>query len=271
MLSEVILNSITPMSLKILNPEPGALVQVKSISGLSPTDFTLFTGSYSTQGGYYQGRRVGSRNLVFQLRLKPDYRNGISVSDIRDLLQEQFITPYPGGHLLQFIFVDPQKPNRVITGVLEKFESDPFAKDTSVSISVICPDPFIRAQVPTILLNAGGWVTTVVSYEGQAPTGAIFTIKMVSNSSTGMSVRIGDEALRLNRNLSTNQIITISTVEGDRWVKVDGVDVMNSLTSTSKWTQLYPNDNSVTTWGIYPGDGRSVITKIEYSALWWGV
>ena len=272
MLTEVILNSANPMSLKFTDASPTDLVAIKSISGLAPVDFTLFTGQFASDGGYYQGRRLGVRNPVFTLRLKPDYATGVSVAEIRELLQAQYFTPTPGSDGLQMVFKDPEKPDRFLTGVVEKFESDLFTKETTVQVSVICPQPLFTSVDPTVLTApGGGWATVVVPYDGLAPTGFKWTGEVNTSSLAEVKLQNGSQTMRLVGPFALNTVIEVDSNDRARSIKVNGVNRLAVMAPESRWLKFSPGGNTIVTFGSTAGDGLVTTTKIEFQSKWWGV
>lgn len=271
MLQQVILQSSTPMTLEIGNANPDEILILKSISGLTPADLTLFTGDYAGPGGYYQGRRASKRNPVFNFKLNENYEEDIVISDVRELLYRTFYEPQALTDGLQVTLIDDRKPDRYFICYAEKWDGEIFEQKPSAGVSTLCVDPYLRSVLETEEVNAGGWVSTPLDYEGSTDTGIEVIIKVTSITNQ-VVFSIDGELMTLSKpsNFAVNDLITINTEEGSRAIKLNGSDVMALLTADSEWIQLTAQDTTLSTYGTVVGDGKSVITSYKYRAAWWG-
>ena len=117
--------------LSLLDPY-GMGLAVLNITGLGPVKTDLRITNYGAQsGGYYNGSRVGTRNIVFTLKpLGPDIeyvrRWAYKLMDVEEHISMVFVTDYG---------------DRRIDGYVESFEADIFSKNELFTVSVICPRP----------------------------------------------------------------------------------------------------------------------------------
>lgn len=272
MLTQVVLQTANPMTFEIAAADPDEIIILKSISGLSPADVTLFTGDFSKNGGYYQGRRVGTRNPVFNLKLNPDYENDIEVSDIREMLYRQFLEPQPNSDGVQVLLVDDRKPDRYFIGFTEKFPADIFEQSTKAQISMLCVDPMLKSALETTDSNPTGWVSVPVAYDGSADTGIEVTMK-VAVADTQMTLENNGMEMKLVKatDFAVDDVIYINTKQGERQITLNGVDVMALLTGDSTWITLNQSGNTLQAYGTVPSDGFAVVTDYTYRSEWWGV
>lgn len=270
MLQQVILETANPMTLEIGNVDPNEILILTSISGLSPTDVTLFTGEYARSGGYYQGRRTGMRNPVFNFKLNEDYANDIDISDVRDILYRQFLEPQADSDAVQVRLVDNKRPDRYMICYTEKFPTEIFAQRPIAQISTISTDPYLFSVAETIGTNAGGWLTLPIAYDGSADTGIQLTIKVQSATDT-ITIQNNAQLMVLEGSFVAGDIVTINTVLGSRSIKLNGVDAMAALTATSIWVYLTQVANVFKVYGVVPSDGLAVATEYRYRAEWWGI
>jgi hypothetical protein len=170
-LTQIDVMSDTAFELPILGVTPKNSLLIKKVTGLNPPDRSLFIGDYSQDGGLYQGRRVGSRNVVFTIDLNPNPALGETVQTLREGLYKAFIDPQVDGDYLKLLLHDDQNRQIYLVGYCEKFETDLFSSDTLCQISMICPDPYLRDNQDTILTHPTGWVTVPFTYQGTAETG----------------------------------------------------------------------------------------------------
>jgi hypothetical protein len=270
MLTQVILETSDPMTFNIDAADPDEIVILKSISGLTPGDVNLFTGDFARNGGYYQGRRVGQRFPVFNLKLNENYVDDIRISDIREMLYRQFYEPQANSDGVQVKLVDDRKPDRYFIGYTDKWQGDIFSKDTSAQISTVCVDAFLQSVAETTLTTPGGWLTVPILYDGTADTGIELSLKVVGTTST-IVVENNDQTMVLEGSFVADDIVTINTIEGQRAIKLNDVDVMASLTAASDWLALKAANNLLKVYGSVAGDGKVVATSYTYRSAWWGV
>lgn len=270
MLQQVVLNTIPPMTLNIDAVDPDEILIIKSITGLDPADVTLFTGDFSRDGGYYQGRRLGQRNPVFNFKINPDYANDIEVSDIREMLYSMFLEPSATTDGLQVTLIDDRKPTRYFIGYTEKLPADIFSRDTTAQVSMICVDPFLKSSADVQAADAVGWTSLPVDYEGSAKTGLEMTFK-IKTATAQMVIDVNGVTMTLTKAFALNDIIVVNTQIGSRKITQNGTDIMATLSPASKWIQLRKGINTVKTYGSVVNDGKVAMTAYNYRAAWWGI
>ena len=115
----------------------------------------------------------------------------------------------------------------------------------------------------------------MVDSESEAKTGFITTISfkesvsgvIIANATTG-------QKMMLNGSYSNGDVLEISTIQGDKYVKLNGNNALGSwyTNSSNEWVELMNGDNYIS---ITNGAGQetmvnSIIT-IEYPVLYMGV
>jgi hypothetical protein len=270
MLTQVVLQTSNPMTFNIEEADPDEILVIKSISGLTPADVTLFTGDFARNGGYYQGRRTGKRNPVIVFKMNPDYEQDIEVSDIREMLYQQFYEPQAFSDGVQVLLRDDRKPDRYFVGYTEKYAGEIFDKSTEAQISLVCVDPFILSTEETTGSDAAGWTTLPLTYDGSADAGLDMTF-LVKTATNSMTVDLNGQKMVLNKAFAVNDVIEINTVEGSRAIRQNGTDVMVALASGSDWIQLTEKDNIFKIYGTAEGDGKVVMTSYTFRSAWWGI
>lgn len=218
MLTQIDVKSEDEFELPILGITPKSSFLIQKVTGLNPPDRSLFIGDYSQDGGIYQGRRVGSRNVVFTINLNPNPALGETVSSLRESLYKAFIDPQVDGDYLKLVLHDEQGRQRYLVGYCEKFESEIFDVETMCQISMICPDPYLRDETPTIRESDPGWTSFPYAYEGTAETGFIVRI-YATTSTSAITLRNNSKTMMLDQsttNYASGDIITINTIRGYR-------------------------------------------------------
>lgn len=270
MLQQVVLHADAPMTLDIDGVDPDEIIIIQSISGLDPADVTLFTGEYSRDGGYYQGRRSGTRNVVFNLKLNPNYKDDIEVSDIREMLYAMFYEPSEDGDQLQVTLKDDRKPDRYLFGVTEKMPAEIFSRDTKAQVSMLCVDPFLKSVDAFNYVDAVGWTSLPIEYEGSAKAGLIMDLK-VKTATAVLNLELGNIKMTLTKAFAVNDLIEINTIPGERYIRLNGVDIMAALTSGPEWVRLRKGINDFKVYGGVDGDGKVALMEYRYREAWWGV
>jgi len=273
MLQQVVIEAATPKTFNIENVDPADQYIITNISGLDPADVTLFTGEFARAGGYYQGRRTGQRNVVIDLKLNPDYTGGMGASDLREELYSLFFEPFATSDGVPMRFVDSKKPDRRLVGYVEKMPAPLFERDTKAQISLICVDPFFLSVNPVTASDAAGWATIPITYDGTARRGLSLTIT-VKTATPSINIDINGVVMTLTKtsgNFAVNDVITINTVEGSRYIRQNGTDIMALLTSASKWLQLSKGINTVKVYGTAVGDGKAVLSSYTFTDAWRGI
>jgi len=287
MLSRVVVQSETPLYLELENARPSDPIIVDKIDGLDPPDIDLFLGDYARDGGWYSGRRVGKRNPVFALTLNPDpdHENpeNHTVANIRERLYRAFIDPRRVGDDVRVDLIDDEKPPRYLSGFTEKLESGIFSKETEMTISMICPNPYIYNVDETVKDSNGP--TVLFPYEGTAETGVEVYLTITSNTPV-VSVKINDGIpITLNFAFQTGDLIYINTRRGERKIRLTrgGVDsnILYSMTADSRWLELHrvvpiPISNplglsTMVVYGSSLSNSIANITKIKSRGAWWGI
>jgi hypothetical protein len=209
--------SETPLEMPILGVTTKSSLLVQKVTGLNPPDRSLFIGDYSQDGGLYQGRRVGSRNVVFMINLNPNPALGETVSSLRQILYKSFIDPQVDGDYLKVVLVDEDGNEKYLVGYCEKFESDLFDVETLCQISMVCPDPYIRANQASVYELDEGWISFPYIYEGTAETGFEVRIYMTANANN-VTLYNNGKVMQLNNTdgYKFGDIILINTSRGQR-------------------------------------------------------
>ena len=223
MLTQIDVMSDNGFEMPILGVTPKNSLLIQKVTGLNPPDRSLFIGDYSQDGGLYQGRRVGSRNVVFTINLNPNPALGETVQTLREDLYKAFIDPQVEGDDLKLLLHDDNNREIYLVGYCEKFESDIFASDTMCQISMICPDPYLRDNEDTILTQPTGWVQVPFTYQGSAETGFIVRI-YVTTMTNSITLYNNRKVLQLKYpsggNYLVGDIITINTIRGQRSISL---------------------------------------------------
>lgn len=270
MLTQVVIQSSSPTTLNVEDVDPDEILILKNITGLSAKGLTLFTGEFARDGGYYQGRRAGRRNPVFTFKLNPNYAEDIEVSDIRELLYKMFLQPQVGSDAVQVLLKDDRKPDRYFIGYTEDIDTEMFSKTQTAMVSMLCTDPYLRSADEISDSDVAGWISVPLVYDGSAETGLELELKVITANSQ-ITVDLNGQLMVLTGTFAVNDIITINTSQGERYIRKNGVDIMASLSSASRWHALSAVANTLKVYSTVENDGKVRAMSYSYRSAWWGI
>ena len=230
-------------------------VVITGIEGLAPPAATITTSVVSMHdGAKFNNSRVEPRNIVIHLRLTND------VEKTRILLYKYF-------RIKQWCKIYYANDHRRVycEGYVESFENDRFALSNEVQISIICPVPWFK-EIDEIVFNMSELtsafefpfaidaigvefsslsenVLTPVINSGDVETGLILEL---SSTNEVVNPRIYNadthEMIGLNFTMLAGDLIRISTVKGEKYVRLlrDGVEtnIINYLMKSPTWFQV---------------------------------
>lgn len=259
-----------PRDFTIGGVDPDDTIILKSVSGLTPSDVTLFTGDFAGNGGYYQGRRIPGRNPVFNFKLNPDYAavGGRSVSSLREELYSMFYEPTYYDEGLTVDLYDDELPTRTMKIYADKYQGDIFSQSTDVQISTQCMEPFLIGP-ETQVFPAGGTVSIPITYSGSAATGFNFQLAATATG-TAWSVSILGKTMTWSGGYVNGDVFNVGTEDGNRYIKKNGVDSLGGLTATSDWLTLSKGGGTLVSHGDAVGDGKITINEYDFTSKWWG-
>lgn len=277
MLTSIIVGTTSPTEFKIEDADPNEILIVKSITGLTGPDVTLFTGDYAGDGGYYQGRRAGAMHPTITFKMNPDYANDIEVSDIRKMLYKMFREPAATSDGVQVVLKDDRDPDRYFIAYTDKIDTEPFSQTQTAQVSMVSVYPYLLSVTPVDVVNAGGFSSVPITYDGTADVGFYVKTKIVTAVNT-VTIDLNGVTMQIvnpTGNFAVNDIIEVSTVMGSRYIRktTSGVttDIMAMLTSTSTWLQLNTASETLKVYGTAVADGKAVGTEYKYNSTWWGI
>lgn len=264
------------LALPILGVTPKESLLIRKVTGLNPPDADLFIGEYARDGGLYQGRRVGSRNVVMTIDLNPNPALGETVSGLRDLLYKTFMDPLVDADHVELVLHSDDGRVRNLYGYTEKFETEIFDEvETLAQISFICPDPYIRDLVETVHTNESAtWITVPFTYQGTAETGFEVDIH-INDDTSSLTLINNNRSMTIEHQFFAGDVVKINTNRGFRNITYTRLGVtypaISKMTYASRWLELHSQTNLMTVHGPTLGDGVAGVKTLKYRASYWGV
>ncbi len=283
----------TALGLPILGVTPKESLLIRKVTGLDAPPRDLFIGDFARDGGIYQGSRVGNRNVVMTIDLNPNPALGETVQGLRDVLYKTFMDPLVDADYVELVLHDDDNNLRNLYGYTEKLETEIFDVETLAQISMICPDPYIRDVVETVLTNASGtWLLVPFTYGGTAETGFEVEVQITSNvgvlnlTNNGKTMVITDtflagDVIYVNTNRGSRDVRKATITQADAirtahptwtlnevWTELirlgQGLPMISKLSSTSPWLELHSLTNTMTV------NASTGIKRLVYRASYWG-
>lgn len=275
MLTRIDVDSENAFYIPILGATPKDSLLVQSVTGLNPPDVTLFMGEYARDGGNYQGRRVGNRNVVITFDLNPNPALGETVPGLRKMLYKAFLDPLVDADYIKLNLHDDEEQIFYLVGYTEKIETDIFSVDTMAQVSIICPDPYIRDEVKTELSNVDGWTTVPFTYQGTAETGFEVEIEITAPTST-LTLENNGKKMIVNRALVAGDVVKINTNRGSRSMILEHASdppksIIAGMTALSPWLELHAQSNVMKVYGATTANIVAGVTYLGYRQSYWGM
>lgn len=276
MLKRVYVTNDTGDSLEIglKSPEKSGFL-ITDISGLGPVNAAINTSSISSRDGvFFNSARKSSRNIVFTFKLIGT-ETGKTIEDVRFESYKYF----PVKKNIQMIF-ETDTATVYTNGYIEKNEPDIFSKKETISVSVICPDPFFRAIDDQVTVFNGvsenfefpyenevgsrmdyGYIIQYtennIAYTGSDEPGitiymhflATATGVAIYNTRTKEFMKLDDDRITAIKGstLSAGDDLVICTSKGHKSITLTSAgeiyNLLNALTKDSSWLYLDLGDN----------------------------
>lgn len=271
MLESVVVQSANPLTLNISGANPDEMLIVKSISGLTSPRVGLYTGDYSSEGSYYQGRRGERITPVITLKMNPNYAEDVDVSDIRDLLYRTFMTPQPGSDGVRVLLKDDRRPDRFFVGYTEAIETEHFSASREVQISMVTMEPVVFSDTPVVVSGLSA-DSIEIPYDGSAPAGIRMHL-FVQVATAAIKVTMNERTLILQKATPWpyGTLVTINTRRSEREVRINNELSMPQIAQGYEWFQLDRPVNTLSAVGQDDTPGRVKILDYDYRSTWWGI
>lgn len=265
--TKVQLIGLSTVDLPIVGSQPTDPYILTNADGLGPPEVDVSIKNTLNAGGFYQGRRPQSREVVLRVGLNPDFGVGQTASDLRETLYGMLTPGY-----LDYITLNVMNEDTVLaftTGYVKKLEIVPFSADPEVQITIACVEQYLQA--PNLLYVEPPLKSTpVIDNVGTAPAGFQMTIEFTANLVTWSLTHVSGAKMAFVYNFLIGDILKIDTRPGSRgiWLTRGLVttNIIYALTADSIWFMLHGGENVFTSssnafnWG-----------DVFYRPQFWGV
>lgn len=246
---------------------------IEDIDGLDPVKATIVSSSFAQlDGEQYQSSKREKRNMIFKLKLEPNYMDQ-TVRGLRNRLYGFFM---PKMNANFRFFIDGVPPVD-ISGRVESFDAPMFTAEPKATLSVLCFNPDFYD--PTVVQVVGDTTSTTtetpVQYSGTVETGVIFKL-MVDRPMSEVTVyfRPPDGTLRslyFATPMIAGDVLEINTSPGSKAARLTRAgaasSVLYGVSPYASWISLFPGTNQLRVYA----DGAAVPYSIEYTNKYGGL
>jgi hypothetical protein len=247
---------------------------VQDIDGIDPVDATVISSDFAgTDGEQFQTSSVGKRNIVLTLGLETDYITN-SVRSLRKNLYNFFL---PKSNISLRIY-DDDGPTVDIEGRIESCKTKLLSQEPQAEISILCLDPeFVNIESTTLTgSTVSSSAINLYEYDGDIETGFVFSLSVNQTLTEFTIYNTGPDgitrSLDIQASLIAGDIISISTVSGDKYVRRTRAGVTTSLLygmpTQSDWLQIYPGVNR---FRVYITGSTPIPYTVTYTELYGGL
>lgn len=223
---------------------------------INTTDYAIADGSFRNTN------RVSKRNITMKFRLTDSFANKIdqlpkNIEQSRLRLYKMF--PYKSDITLK-VKTDTNEHAKVITGYVESVDPDVFSNKETVSVSLICPDPYFIMH-KEVAVGRG----FDVAYDGSASTGVVLNIDCgVLQNNKDFSIEASNGSHNTELFFDINKVkeligqssvhgyrLHISSELGNKYTKMTGpgtgeINVMSAMgIGPFGWPYLYQGVNEI--------------------------
>ncbi len=264
----------------------GTSFTIKEFSGLNPPKATISTNETAFMDGVkFNSAKLNARtiNLAFTVDTDPEQSRKTAFAVIQP---KKYIK----------IIFESELLDCFCEGYVESIDVSYFAKKQTITVSILCPYPYLKATNQTIDEMSAvtpmfafpfptsddivfGQIDTLASFDvtndGNAETGLIFELyakQAVSNPK--IYDYVSGEYMEINIDMVLGDLITITTEPGNKTIKLlrngETTNIFNLLTKESTWLML-PLGGSTYAYEVGTGSTTNLLITIKHYDLYEGV
>lgn len=197
-------------------------------------------------GVYDLGRDLQERIITVRFLVRGD-----SLTDLRSKARN--IADWLNVTEVKALIFDDEPDKRYMARPINIVSAKQMELFLDVQVSFLCPSPYAEATSTTTTGASG-------TNDGTIETPAVITCTMQSDSSSGLTLTLGDESIILETGLLAGDEIIINTE--NRSLTVNGVDSRRFLNVSSIWFKLPVGDFTIT---VDPAD---TTVSVEFRERW---
>lgn len=198
----------------------GTSIRLVSMSGLTSPNSQLATQDYVFDGGYISNKRYGMRDIRLEI--------GISSLPEAENLRQQILSSLRGKSECKLIVTRNEVTREIvgyINGMPETTQANLNYNRPSISIPLLCPDPYFYEPNPATIPLVGGVSKTIVN-SGDAPLGFELNIEIGGAVKDPVIACGTGDYIAIKGNFSPNDSIYLSTVDRNKVIRKNGSDYL---------------------------------------------
>lgn len=246
----------------------------RSIDGLGPTETDVSLVTTVQNVGLYLGQRPELREIIFSIRLNPDYTIGQTPEKLREAIY--LLRPVNADASLSLKLYDGETEFANTSVYIKRIELTPFAKENDLQLTLASTQSYFEKPTPVVMTDPPfNKAKPVFPNIGSASTG--FKLKVLySGSSSRFAYYRNDpyQVLEIEYPFVAGDVLEVDTRVGTRGVWVtrgtSRISLLGNFTLRSSWVSLYPQDNAFI-WGFGYDYDRFSFTHYEYQPKYIGV
>lgn len=257
--------------------DPDKLIYCK---GLDAADFEVQTSTLAQfDGSIVDNRRIGNRYIDIAFTIKEEERERLI----------RYFNVKNDGELT----VTRNNISRVVYYNVQKFSATPdqFTHDVDVVLNLICTDPFLHdvSEYRQALNNTVGLIgfprsirhgvmrtsfaikgdIFIVANKGNENVGFIVEFTAIGNATNPKIQKANGEFIEVFIPMQAGEVLTISTIKGDKYVRKNGVDIMQKINRQSTFFSLDVGFNEIKYSAL---SGRENVNVVMYrTPKYWGL
>lgn len=262
------LHGINTVDLPVINMSSFDPYILKSAEGLGPPEINVFIAQSSGMDGYYKGRETQYREIVLSVSLNPNYRENITVSDLRSELYGLLSSGVSDS--IDVIIVNEDGIELMYTtGYIKKMEVVPFSATPEVQITIACAKSYFEASDGIhASLNPSEYRQEITN-EGTAETGFVLTVScQYDTGQFDVADNRGKKTL-IKFDFKQDDILIIDSRAGSRSITLERDDgfenIIYAMSMNSDWLTLYNGYNRIYSYSGFLWD------DFYYIPRYWGI
>lgn len=243
---------------------------LKSVKGLEPPPIDVIVSEGLNSENTLQGTSPNNREVIMTVGYKPNYGAGQTIGDLRSQLYP-WLTPKFGLPIKMSILDSNGSQLAYVLCRIKRFETDIFSKDPQVVITFTCIGSYLSAA-DYVYPGLGSLSKTsyILTNPGDAPSGFKLVIVMTGSNGQFNLYNRFNARMQFNYSFVSGDIITVSSVAGNRYANVNRSSVITNLLpyqiSGFTWIDLFGGQNPFTF-----GHSSYNFTSLTIYPKYWGV
>jgi hypothetical protein len=239
----------------------------KGADGLGPPEIDVIIANTLNAGGYYQGRRPQTREIVIRIGLNPDFGSSLTAADLRGELYG-LLSP----NTSDAITIQILNENQIVaytTGYVKKLEIAPFSPTPEVQVTIASLYSYLLAPDSVSLAPANLAVFDIENL-GTAPTP--FYMEILFRADTSQFILTDDlnRPMKVTYDFKDGERLVINTEPGSRGVwrihNENKTSIIHALSTDSIWHVFHSGTNRFGT-NVQTFEWRD----FHYTPRYWGI